>query len=465
MTADTPMYRDARQPWLHFALGSLVGHSLRPWPITLLYAVAPTDTVRVLAQFAIATCCWAYCIWQFGRLSPHPVAPYVAGLAVAALALTMGVSGFDVILGSESLTVSLVALYVGALLSLCDGRGGRPTVAVAFVAATLVSLLRAQLLPLVLGATVVAFVARRDGRERRAAGAMTPVVVLATLSVAAMAYGWTYNAAVDRTWGDWRNVPGLNGRTLTQYYLAAYHTPSGPAVVAAMVRSGAPACLEHQPTATATTAGAGPDPMDQDRQTCPDGQVWLSHHFVGALAADLATHPVAARRYFADALGDESLVRTDGAQSLPAAVPPLLTDAFFSSRRGFPDPLTIWSVAALVSVLSWLLQNRRRPQPLTPREVVSPFTAAVGFTAVVGYVALVGTALLSATDASRVALPVTVLLRLVLLAVVVRATVAAVELHRLTGRLAPEWPDGDGERSLVAVGAGTPPAPRATTRR
>src|SRR5688500_20097238 len=41
VTADTPMYRRPGQGWLEFGTSSLAGNSLRPWPITVLYALAP----------------------------------------------------------------------------------------------------------------------------------------------------------------------------------------------------------------------------------------------------------------------------------------------------------------------------------------------------------------------------------------------------------------------------------------
>ena len=221
VTPDTPMYRYEGQPWLDFKIVDFLGYDLRAWPVTALYALAPNDRGRVLAQFVIATVCWVYCIRQFGMLTPNRLATRLASLAVAVLALTVGVSGFDALLMSESLTMSLVALYVGALLSLAGGRGRLPTVGVAFVAASLLALLRPVLVPLPAGIVLVAYLMwMRNGAERRAR-ARASVVALAALAVAAMAYGWTYNVNIDKTWGHWVGSPGLNGRTLHQYYVAA----------------------------------------------------------------------------------------------------------------------------------------------------------------------------------------------------------------------------------------------------
>jgi hypothetical protein len=439
---DTPMYRSADQRWLDFPGSNFLGHALRPWPITLLYSVAPTDAWRIFAQFVIGTCCWGFCIWQLGRLTRNRTGAATGAFVVAALALSIGVSGFDAILLSESLTLSLVALYVGAVLSLCGGRGRLPTMGTAFVAAALLALLRPVLIPLVPGVALVAYLVRFRPRveRRRAAGAT--VVVVAAMSLGAMGYAWSVNVQIDKTWGGWRGVPGLNGRTLTQYYLVVHHTPSGPALLEAMIDAGAPACLRPNPPAVAGDVSR--DFVNEDHLRCPQGQAWLSGHFLAALATHLATHPAAARRYFADALGDESMLRAEGHRSVPNVVPGPLTNVFFSRQRGFGDPLVLWSMVGFGLVSASSIRPRRsRPRPWSngPRDLrvgcrrlmsrLSPLSALEVCTACIllaGYVALAGTALLSATDASRVALPVTVLIRLILVVVIVRGAVPLAEL-------------------------------------
>lgn len=421
VTADTPMYRRPGQGWLDFGTTSLAGNSLRPWPITVLYALAPTDTSRVVIQFLIATCCWSFCIWQFGRLTSHRVVALGLGLAVAGLAGTSGVSGFDAALLSESVTVSLVALFVGGLLSVGSGRGRLPTMTVTFVAASLLGVLRPVLIPLVVVAVLVAGLALA-ARRGRTGPALVPALVLAMLGVGTIAYAWNYNVQVDRTWGDWIGAPGLNGRTLTQYYLAAYTTPSGPAIIDAMVAAGASACLRQR-----LPLPPEEPPVDRvrvDREACPEGQAWLSERYLPSLAGYLARHPTAALRYFADALDDASVVSVQnavGEESVPSPVPRPVERLFFVRHQGsFPDPLLGWSMLAGVALAAC------RRLKVGPGESLGPpalrWSVAVALLA--GYAALAGTALLSAADASRVALPVTVLLRLLLLAVVVRAAVS-----------------------------------------
>ncbi|MDP1807298.1 MAG: hypothetical protein Q8K72_19125 [Acidimicrobiales bacterium] len=420
VTADTPMYRRAGQAWLDFGTTSLAGNSLRPWPITVLYSLAPTDTWRVILQFLIATCCWSFCIWQFGRLTSHRVVSLGLGLAGAGLAGSSGVSGFDAALLSESVTASMVALFVGGLVSVGSGRGRVPTMTVTFVTASILGILRPVLIPLVLGAVLVAGLALAANRGRTGP-ALVPALVLAMLGVGTVAYAWSYNVQVDKTWGDWMGVPGLNGRTLTQYYLAAYTTPSGPELIDAMVAAGAPACIRQR------QAPAPAEPVDRvriDREGCAEGQAWLSERYLSTLAGHLARHPTAAFKYFGDALDDASVVSVQnaaGEESVPSLVPGPVERLFFTRRQGSGlGPLLMWSAIAGAA-----LAVCRRLE-VAPSEFIGPpaLRWPIGFALLAGYAALAGTALLSAADASRVALPVTVLLRLLLLAVVVRAAVA-----------------------------------------
>lgn len=431
VTADTPMYRRPHQAWLDFSASSFTGHSLRPWPITVLYALAPTDTSRVVVQILIATCCWSFCIWQFARLMPHRVASLGLGLTVAGLAGAAGVSGFDAALLSESVTVSLIALFVGGLLSVGSGRGRLPTMTTTFVAASLLGLLRPVLIPLVLVAVLVTGLALWAYRGRTGP-VLLPALVLAMLGVGTVAYAWSYNVQVDRTWGEWMGVPGLNGRTLTQYYLAAYTTPYGPKLIDAMVAAGAPACIRQRLSPAPDDAAV--DRVQVDRLGCPEGQAWLSAQYLSTLARQLARHPSAARTYFGEALDDASVVSVQnavGEHSLPSLVPGPVERLFFTRRQGSGlDPLLMWS-AIVGAVLAARSAVGRRPRSATTPFMGHPALGwPIGFAVVAGYAALAGTALLSAADASRVALPVTVLLRLLLVAVAAWTAAAVVTAVR-----------------------------------
>lgn len=51
---------------------------------------------------------------------------------------------------------------------------------------------------------------------------LSSVSLLASaLAIVFSGYAWIYNANIDKAWGDWLGVPGLNGRVLTQYRIAS----------------------------------------------------------------------------------------------------------------------------------------------------------------------------------------------------------------------------------------------------
>jgi hypothetical protein len=208
----------------------------------------------------------------------------------------------------------MVALFVGGLLSVGSGRGRLPTMAATFAVASLLGILRPVLIPLIVVAVLLAGLALWASTDRTGPS-LVPALILTMLGVGSIAYAWNYNVQVDRTWGQWMGVPGLNGRTLTQYYLAAYTTPSGPKLIDAMVAAGAPPCIRQR-------LPSAPDdsPVDRvrvDKEACPHGQAWLSERYLPTLAGHLSRHPGAALRYFGDALDDASVVcvRTRSASS------------------------------------------------------------------------------------------------------------------------------------------------------
>jgi hypothetical protein len=148
----------------------------------------------------------------------------------------------------------------------------------------------------------------------------------------------------------------------------------------------------------------------------------------------LARHPTAALTYFDRALHDVSAVSVQnavGEQSVPSLVPRPVERLFFIRRQGAVlDPLLMWSAVAGVALAVRSSAGRRLDVPPTEFMGHRALRWPIGFALLAGYAALAGTALLSASDSSRVALPVTVLLRLVLLTVVASAALVIVPAVR-----------------------------------
>ncbi len=282
--------RDRRHPdvppphqgWLDFGTSSLAGHSLRPWPITVLYALAPSDTWRVIAQFLIATCCWSFCIWQFARLAPNRLASLALGLTVAGLAGASGVSGFDAALLSESFTVSMVALFVGGLLSVGSGRGRVPTMTATFVAASLLGILRPVLIPLVVVAVLGAGLGLAKSARPYRSGPRT-------CARPGHARRRNRRLRLELQRAGRSDVGRLDGRAGAQRPDAhpvlprRVHDPvMGRRSSTPWSAAGAPACIRQRVEPAADDAPV--DRVRVDRLGCPDGQAWLSERYLSTLA-------------------------------------------------------------------------------------------------------------------------------------------------------------------------------------
>jgi hypothetical protein len=408
--SDTPMYREPGQRALDFGQVSFTGLRLRPWPITIPYGLVGSDGGRIILQSLFATACWGYLIVECGRLSRRKWITLATAGIVAVFALTAGVSGWDAVLMSESFTLSLLALFLASTLTSLRRGPTTLNVIVPVLTAAAAALVRPVLLPLLVvppGLLALRFWKRWHRRDRTFLLIETGAVALVALGAAG--YVFTYNAHMDDTWGNWIGSPGLNGRVVLQFYIAS-NTPGGPGLIEEMIADGAPVCLRYDPT-------INPDWLTflrTKQRTCMDGLRWESDHFVTWLVKDLAAHPSALRSYLHTALGDQALLRTEGSRSIPSPVPAPIVYAFFSAHRGRGDPMAFWLIAVLAVAVARLNVRARAPDAAVPpdrREQQYGLLFLYLFAA--GVVALLGTALLSAVDASRVALPATVLIRLV----------------------------------------------------
>jgi hypothetical protein len=410
--ADSAMYRGPAQRWLQFNDVSFTGAALRPWPVTLLYALVPSDEWRVLAQFAIATVSWAFCIWQVARLGIRPAAALLGAVVVAVFALTAGVSSWDAVILSESLSISMAALLVGAVIALARWPFSVPGLIAAGSAALALALIRPPLIALLVVVALVPAVAWLRPRRGSSPPRRPAVVALtATLLMALSAvYVIWYSAQSDLEWGRLSGVPGQNGRTLQQYSVIVNASPVGAELVKGVGAAGAPPCLlnDYQ------QASQSPFP-ERLKDGCEAGLDWVSHQFFRSLAIHLASHPSIARRYFAPALVEESLLRADGVASLATPVPAALSDVFFVEHPRLGDPLLLWVLGALALVA--LSRGTGFAQPARIGPGPSLMVGAIGGL-LAGFAGLFGTAFLSPVDVSRVGLPCTVVIRLSLIVLI-----------------------------------------------
>jgi len=101
------------------------------WGVPVFYAMLPSDSWRVVAQWAIATLAWGALAWVLWQLHRAFAARAFAATAVAVLAVLPQVTGWDFAILSESLTISVGVLTLALYLLWRDS--GKNTTLVALI--------------------------------------------------------------------------------------------------------------------------------------------------------------------------------------------------------------------------------------------------------------------------------------------------------------------------------------------
>lgn len=167
------------------------GRARRPWVTPLLYSLTDDDALRIVLQAAVGAACWAVLALQVAALVREQRVARVAGLAVLALSLTTSITNWDTAMLSESMALSMTALFLAALLHLARTRTRR---GVAFVvpAAVLWVFTRQNhlvLLGLIVTAALAVFVVDRWRSGRfDAVIALTTAGLLAVVALAGLSY-------------------------------------------------------------------------------------------------------------------------------------------------------------------------------------------------------------------------------------------------------------------------------------
>jgi len=117
-----------------FSLDFLAGG--RSWTVPLLWKVLPdADSERAAGQFLVSVACWPLLAAAVARALRPTAYRYVAFAAVLLFSLSLAVVRWDVVMLSESVSISLTALVLAGWLELV--RAPRPAMVVALLAAML----------------------------------------------------------------------------------------------------------------------------------------------------------------------------------------------------------------------------------------------------------------------------------------------------------------------------------------
>lgn len=355
---------------------SLLGDAVRAWPTVVLYGLAGSDPSRVALQTAIALAAWSLLIWAF-LARVRPLVAAVAGGLLAVLALAPVAYQWNLLILSDSLSISLVLGGV-ALLRLGVPPGPRATLWT-WLGLLALSLAGVSKLPAtaILLAALVWCIARwaRSGRlhdtisrPREATRANWGAIAAGgAAAVLLVVYPVAVNSAIDRAWVE--GEPGGTSRNAVNFYfLTATDINSGLSPIPEASRAGAQGLLDRAQAASDALVAALPDdapeclgrapfsgepgPFDFREvqvRDCPDGVAWVQDRFVIWYATFLVTHP----DYVADVLAYRLPVSLTAAPytGYVSLVPPALALLFADATLGEVTylPLPLWLLAGLIA--------------------------------------------------------------------------------------------------------------------
>lgn len=160
----------------------------RGFTLPLLYKIVPDNTARILFQLAFSIVAWSVLAYVVSRSLRTPRGAYVGFVVVLLFSLTRYIVGWDPLLLSESLSFSLFALVVAAVLHLVR-RPSWPAFASLLLVAILWTFVRDSNVAVVLvgGLVALLLLARSGHRSMKLAIAGAAIALVAAAAATASA--------------------------------------------------------------------------------------------------------------------------------------------------------------------------------------------------------------------------------------------------------------------------------------
>ena len=302
---------------VNFTPGWLIGNLQRPWPTPVLYAVLPSDSLRVLGQLVLSGAAWTLLIIVVASLVKGNVLRLGLALTLALLASTPFVLQWDTSLLAPSLMQSsLVALLAFTIRLFQQVTWTR-------IALTLTALA-------VLGAAkgphlvILVMVIASLGITLRFRMSRTQLTVLCLAGAFIGIWSALVSYNVDRSWPN-----SYSGQTAL--WLLGGQSSIAEPLSAWLSASGAPTCVTQD--APYMDLYESVSAVIQD---CPDASGYLRESMQVDVIEFLVSHPIDAAKLLTDGFG--ASVITNGTQygSVLTVVPASVSDLFFGSIS--PDP-------------------------------------------------------------------------------------------------------------------------------
>ena len=337
---------------------------LRPWTITLPYALLLTDYFRCFFQLLVSMAAWLLLAFTMVRLARGAVLGRVLAAVVLVFSCTTLVTSWDLLINRESLAISMtVSLIALALLSIVYRSYG--FLLLVILNSLLLLVTRPTLAPLVVLLLLVLLI-ERTWRSIASRGSIKEVggatilrgAFAALLAVLIVVYPALYSMRLDASWTSWY------GQTMseTQFgYVVADYNPRAEALKAELAKT-APQCLiDELPVYTGEYVGAPWGFAAHIRDTCPEFATWYQANWPVWYYRYIASHPDYVAKLSLS--GMKLALRPWDATTSFSALPVPVRDAFFPVTTGdgvaIYDPMVLyWSLT--LSVLALALTRWRR---------------------------------------------------------------------------------------------------------
>ena len=354
--------------------------AIRPWTVSLPYAVLLTDYFRSIAQLLVSTASFLFLAQSVRGAVSSARLGAVLGATVLVFSLSTLVTGWDMLLNRESLAISLTAVYAGILLRVLKERV--PSTAVWAAGWGLLLLItRPTMAPVVLPLQIFAFAMIAMGPRRQSTGSARrprrmavllgiPILVVMTF------YPLAYSANLDASWDKWYGQ--THSETQFGYVVSDYNPKAGE--LRAALTGSAPDCLiESIPVYTGDYVGAPWGFAAAMRESCPGFTEWYEENWPGWYYRYVATHPtyVAKLAVTGIPLALHPWDTTEAVSVLPLP----LRDAFYPAVQGDEglgtyEPFYLyWSVAIALIAIGLLGFGRRLKATVRHNRSLAVFVA------------------------------------------------------------------------------------------
>ena len=276
VTPDSGTYRISESGWLDFAS---VAEAKRPFVMTVVYALLPSDAFRIIAQSLFFTICWSMLLVAVYFMLDNRVTRSFGLIAFWLLGLSTLVSQWETLVLSESFTISLLSASIAGFLLWLKRR--KQAYLISGIAALIVaSLIRPQLFVAVAITTIAWWVLGKklvpNVKQFLAAGTLLTLGLL---------------LAVGQQLLNDANLSTDNLVNRTTWIYTNSLLPGSPFAerMRTSLPESAPSCIK--PTAPLGDT-AGQFLIDEYRTSCPEGLLWIKSDFQGFYLSFLVSDPI-----------------------------------------------------------------------------------------------------------------------------------------------------------------------------